>query len=115
VAGVVELDAFGKEAFPAALAAAGEGGATAFCAHPRPKSVLTFPGAFGGLIRAFHIIMRAGEGAATVEDLSRLSIELPHWLSRFAKWRPLAPPCGRFRPAARVWDQSRISSVSSHA
>ncbi len=41
--------ALGQQTFATALTPARESGATAFGAHARTKSVLTFPGALGAL------------------------------------------------------------------
>jgi len=51
---VVSLDAFGQQAFPAALAPARKGRATAFGTHPGAETVLTFACSLGWLISAFH-------------------------------------------------------------
>jgi hypothetical protein len=48
------LNTFWQKPFAAALPPPSERGASAFCAHPRTKSVLTFAGAFGWLKCAFH-------------------------------------------------------------
>jgi hypothetical protein len=48
------LNTFWQKSFAAALPPPSERGASAFGAHPRTKSVLTFAGAFGWLKRAFH-------------------------------------------------------------
>jgi hypothetical protein len=48
------LNTFWQKPLAAALAPPSERGASAFCAHPRTKSMLTFAGAFGWLKCAFH-------------------------------------------------------------
>jgi hypothetical protein len=53
--GVVDFDAFGEKAFTAALAASRQSGAAGFGAHPGPKTVLVFAGAFRALKGAFHV------------------------------------------------------------
>ena len=50
----MSLDAFRQQPFAAALAPAGERGAPAFGFHACAKAMLTFAGAFGGLVGAFH-------------------------------------------------------------
>jgi hypothetical protein len=45
----MDLDAFREQAFAAALAAPREGGAPAFRAHARAKTVLLFPRPFRSL------------------------------------------------------------------
>jgi hypothetical protein len=45
----MNFHAFRQETFPSALAPAGEGGAAAFRAHARAKTVLIFPGALRAL------------------------------------------------------------------
>jgi hypothetical protein len=54
MARVMSVDAFWQQSFPPALAPAGERGAPAFGLHACAKAVLTFAGAFGWLVRAFH-------------------------------------------------------------
>jgi hypothetical protein len=46
--------AFWQQSFPSPLAPAGERGASAFGFHACAKAMLTFAGAFGWLVRAFH-------------------------------------------------------------
>jgi hypothetical protein len=48
------LDAFWKQAFAAALAAAREYGATAFGPHPGSKAVLAFASSLGWLESPLH-------------------------------------------------------------
>jgi hypothetical protein len=48
------IDAFGQKTFATALAAAREGGASAFRPHARPKTVLALACSFRWLISAFH-------------------------------------------------------------
>jgi len=43
-----------QQSFPSALAPAGERGASALGFHACAKAMLTFAGAFGWLVRAFH-------------------------------------------------------------
>jgi len=50
----VLFHAFWQQSFPSALAPAGERGTSAFRFHPRTKAMLTFAGAFGWLVGAFH-------------------------------------------------------------
>ena len=64
VPGVVKVDPFGKEAFPAALAAAGQGGAAGFGGHASAKAVLPFTGPFGRLVGAFHNNRERRKGSA---------------------------------------------------
>jgi hypothetical protein len=52
--GVTNLYAFRQQPLAPALTPPRESGAAAFGFHPRPKTVLTFPGAFRRLIGAFH-------------------------------------------------------------
>jgi hypothetical protein len=54
----MNFDAFRQKPFAAALATACEGGATAFRAHPRAKTVLVFASAFRALECAFHDVFR---------------------------------------------------------
>jgi hypothetical protein len=54
VAREMTIDAFWQQAFAAALAASGEGGASAFRPHARAKTVLLLARSFGWLISAFH-------------------------------------------------------------
>src|SRR5439155_8273579 len=54
VAREMVFDAFGQETFAPALTPARERGATAFRFHPGAEAVLTFAGALGRLVRAFH-------------------------------------------------------------
>jgi hypothetical protein len=54
VSRVVSLDAFWQQPFAAALAPAGERGASAFGFHACAKAMLTFAGALGWLVSAFH-------------------------------------------------------------
>jgi hypothetical protein len=68
VASVMDLDAFGEEAFTTALAASREGGASGFSAHAGTEPVLVLAGAFGALKGAFHI----GISAAGVSGLERV-------------------------------------------
>ncbi len=49
------LDPFWEQAFAAALAPSREGRPPAFAFHAGAEAVLTFAGAFGRLISAFHI------------------------------------------------------------
>jgi hypothetical protein len=71
--GVVALGSFWQEAFAAALAAPGEGGAPTFRAHSCPESMLSFPRTFGALQGAFHN-KKMAMGAATVGSYVILSI-----------------------------------------
>src|SRR4029077_5296500 len=48
------LDTFRQQAFASALTATRERGASAFCPHTRPKTVLLLASPFGWLISAFH-------------------------------------------------------------
>jgi hypothetical protein len=48
------IHALWQQSFPPALAPAGEGGASAFGFHACAKAMLTFAGAFGRLVSAFH-------------------------------------------------------------
>ncbi len=48
------LDTFWQQTFATALAPSGEGGASAFGAHARAKTVLAFSSALGWLKSAFH-------------------------------------------------------------
>jgi hypothetical protein len=50
----MHFHAFWQQSFPPALAPAGERGASAFGFHACAKAMLTFAGAFGWLVRAFH-------------------------------------------------------------
>jgi hypothetical protein len=54
VAREMTIHAFWQQAFAAALATSGEGGAAAFRPHPRAKTVLLLARSFGWLISAFH-------------------------------------------------------------
>ena len=54
MAGVVQVNAFRKQAFAAALPPARKSGATAFGPHTSTKAVLAFARSFGWLIGAFH-------------------------------------------------------------
>jgi hypothetical protein len=54
MARVMSLDAFWQQSFPSALAPASEGGSSALGFHACAKAVLTFAGALGWLVRAFH-------------------------------------------------------------
>jgi hypothetical protein len=58
----MDLDAFGEEAFTAALAASRQGGASGFSAHAGTEPVLVLAGAFGALKGAFHIGTSAAGG-----------------------------------------------------
>jgi hypothetical protein len=80
----MHLRPFGQESLSSALAAAGESGAAAFRLHAGTKTMLTFSGSLGGLIRAFHdsgtvstvgIICQSGSGPATLRVDPLLSIE----------------------------------------
>jgi hypothetical protein len=51
---VVALGSFWQEAFAAALAAPGEGGAPTFRAHSCPEPMLSFPSTFRGLEGPLH-------------------------------------------------------------
>ena len=51
---VMLIHAFWQQSFPAALAPAGERGPSAFGFHACAKAMLTFAGAFGWLVGAFH-------------------------------------------------------------
>jgi len=53
----VQVNAFRKQAFAAALPSARKSGATAFGPHTSTKAVLAFARSFGWLIRAFHTIL----------------------------------------------------------
>jgi len=48
------IDAFRQQTFTAALTTTRKGGASAFGAHPRAKTVLLLARSFGWLISAFH-------------------------------------------------------------
>ena len=75
MAGEVDFDALGEEAFAATLTAAGEGRASAFSRHARAKAVLAFTGAFGSLQGAFHSSKPTrGMGAGRLGRERRLSI-----------------------------------------
>jgi len=50
----VDLDALGKQALAATLAAAGQSGASAFGLHAGAEAVLAFARAFRGLVSSFH-------------------------------------------------------------
>jgi hypothetical protein len=54
MARVMPFDAFGEQTFPAALPAACQGRAAAFCFHPGAKTMLTFACSLGWLVSAFH-------------------------------------------------------------
>ena len=54
VSRVMLIHAFWQQSFPSALAPAGERGASAFGFHACAKAMLTFAGALGWLVRAFH-------------------------------------------------------------
>jgi len=54
MARVVDFSALGQEAFAAALAAAGQGGASAFGLHAGTETVLAFTRAFRSLISSLH-------------------------------------------------------------
>jgi len=51
---VMEADAFRQKSLASALATAREGGASAFCPHPRPKTVLALARSLRWLKSAFH-------------------------------------------------------------
>jgi hypothetical protein len=51
---VMSLDAFGQQTFTTALPTARQDRATAFSAHPRTKTVLTFPCSLRRLVSPFH-------------------------------------------------------------
>jgi hypothetical protein len=51
---VMRFDAFWKQTFPAALAAACQGCAAPFCFHAGTKTMLTFACSLGWLVSAFH-------------------------------------------------------------
>ena len=51
---VMLIHALWQQSFPSALAPAGERGASALGFHACAKAMLTFAGAFGRLVSAFH-------------------------------------------------------------
>ena len=51
---VIDLGALRQEALTTALTPAGETGAPRFGTHARAETVLTFAGALGWLVSAFH-------------------------------------------------------------
>jgi len=54
MARVVTIDAFRQQTFASPLAPARERGASTFCPHPRPKTVLALARSLGWLKSAFH-------------------------------------------------------------
>jgi len=54
----MNFHAFRQKPFPSTLTTAREGGAPAFCAHPRAKTVLVFSRALRALKCAFHDVFR---------------------------------------------------------
>lgn len=54
MAGVMPVNAFGKQSFATALAAARQSGPATLGSHPRAKTVLAFARALRWLIGAFH-------------------------------------------------------------
>ena len=77
---VMQIDALRQEPLAAALAATRQGGPPALRAHARPKAMLTFAGAFGRLVGAFH---KPGlTASAYLRKRTELVNALPH--SRFA-------------------------------
>ena len=64
---VLHFGALRQEALTATLTAPREAGAPCLGAHPRAKTVLTFPGAFRWLVGAFH--MRGSRPQASEERL----------------------------------------------
>jgi hypothetical protein len=60
------LDAFGEQAFAAALSPACKYRATAFGLHAGTKTVLTFPCSFGRLVSPFHKTEEASVGLRAV-------------------------------------------------
>src|SRR5437868_4627665 len=60
VSGVMALGTFWQKTFTSSLPPPGERGTAGFRAHPGAKTVLAFPGPFGGLIGALHRISAAG-------------------------------------------------------
>jgi hypothetical protein len=76
MARVMFLDAFGEQAFAAALSPACKYRATAFGLHAGTKTVLTFPCSFGRLVSPFHKTEEASVGlrAVTLGMSTALSI-----------------------------------------
>jgi hypothetical protein len=66
MARVMLLDAFGEQAFAAALSPACKYRATAFVFHPGTKTVLTFACSLGGLVSPFHKTGKASVGLRAV-------------------------------------------------
>jgi hypothetical protein len=60
------LDAFGEQAFAAALSPTCKYRATAFGLHAGTKTVLTFPCSFGRLVSPFHKTEEASVGLRAV-------------------------------------------------
>ena len=81
MAGVVQFNAFWKQAFATALAPACKNGAAALCSHTRAKTVLAFTRSFRWLISAFHRpvnLLRLALRALTLGARPALST-IPGW------------------------------------
>ncbi len=70
---VGNLGALGEETLPAFLTATLENTATRLGRHPRPKTVLTLPDTFGGLVCALAHGFKAFSGAANAGGTRRLA------------------------------------------